>query len=650
MNGMIRGCGLWLVALSVIAGGASGAWAQGGLRADESADGVVKPLAAKQEMIRDRLRRLQDRMFRLRETLAETEPETAAKLAKALERIGQVGVEEKVRLLIEMLADEARVSRAGEVQAALAEDLEGVLALLLARRDRDARQRRTERLQQSRRAVREVLEQQRALRAETAEALAQRERARQIGDALERLEKLIGRQEGLRADAADEDGSAGQEAFKRSAEAQRNLSGDAQALAEDVRAIGDGSEEGDPGGQNPSGAEEQTETGQAGGATAEAAEAIEQASRAMERAAEGLAGGQTNDGEDEQKRALERLERARHRLEEAKESATRERAATPDQAAGRQQAAADRARAIAKQMGGESEGSDRGRPGGEQQPGGDPNDPRQGRQKPMPGQHNVEEAGRQMDDAAEDLNRDQPEQAIPNQDRAAEELEEALGKLEDELQQLRREERLELLGDLESRFAEMLNRQVSINEATVAIEERRGEPLDRSNRLALAELSERQGALADRAATCLHILEEDGTTVVFPRIVEQVGRDMRAVAERLAQLRSGALTQTLQEGIVSALGELVEAVRRNQESEQQQGQPQGQGAPQSDEAPLLPGSAELKLLKVAQLRINERTAAVHTARQSGVESDKSLGRVLEGLLVRQRALAEAARDMRDKTE
>ena len=101
---------------------------------------------------------------------------------------------------------------------------------------------------------------------------------------------------------------------------------------------------------------------------------------------------------------------------------------------------------------------------------------------------------------------------------------------------------------------------------------------------------------------------------------------------------------------LSALGELVEAVRHKQESQQEQGQPQGQGAPQSDEAPLLPGSAELKLLKVAQLRINERTAAVETARQSGAESDESLGRVVEGLLVRQRAVAEAARDMRDKTE
>ena len=35
---------------------------------------TTKPLPAKQEMIRDRIRRMEDRMFRLYEKLAETEP------------------------------------------------------------------------------------------------------------------------------------------------------------------------------------------------------------------------------------------------------------------------------------------------------------------------------------------------------------------------------------------------------------------------------------------------------------------------------------------------------------------------------------------------------------------------------------------------
>ena len=46
----------------------------------------VHPLAAKEEMIRDRFQRFQDRLYRLSEELAEREPENAQRLARALER------------------------------------------------------------------------------------------------------------------------------------------------------------------------------------------------------------------------------------------------------------------------------------------------------------------------------------------------------------------------------------------------------------------------------------------------------------------------------------------------------------------------------------------------------------------------------------
>ncbi len=50
----------------------------------------INPLAAKQEMIRDRFQRFQDRVFSLREQLSETEPENAARLARALQRAGEL--------------------------------------------------------------------------------------------------------------------------------------------------------------------------------------------------------------------------------------------------------------------------------------------------------------------------------------------------------------------------------------------------------------------------------------------------------------------------------------------------------------------------------------------------------------------------------
>ena len=46
----------------------------------------INPLASKQEMIRDRFQRFQDRVFSLREQLSDTEPENAARLDQALQR------------------------------------------------------------------------------------------------------------------------------------------------------------------------------------------------------------------------------------------------------------------------------------------------------------------------------------------------------------------------------------------------------------------------------------------------------------------------------------------------------------------------------------------------------------------------------------
>ena len=55
-------------------------------------EAALSPLAAKEEMIRARLSRLQDRLFHLRQKLLQSEPENAARLARALERSGELGL------------------------------------------------------------------------------------------------------------------------------------------------------------------------------------------------------------------------------------------------------------------------------------------------------------------------------------------------------------------------------------------------------------------------------------------------------------------------------------------------------------------------------------------------------------------------------
>ena len=97
----------------------------------------------------------------------------------------------------------------------------------------------------------------------------------------------------------------------------------------------------------------------------------------------------------------------------------------------------------------------------------------------------------------------------------------------------------------------------------------------------------------------------------------------------------------------TTLKDIIEAVQRMQDEQQQQ----QQGEPgQSDEnPPLLPGSAELKLLRSAQLRINGRTAALGESQAGDAISADELGADLENLARRQRSVSDMAREMRDQS-
>ncbi|MHC4067671.1 MAG: hypothetical protein ACYSUI_24650, partial [Planctomycetota bacterium] len=189
MRRLVQDVDVHLIALLLCCAAAGG---QTGQERTGGSGPEVKPLAAKQEMLRDRLRRLEDRMFRLREKLAEGEPDSAAKLAKALERLGEAEVDAKVERLMELLADDTRLFRAGTLQQELLDDLESVLSVLLLRSDPDARRQRMELLEQYRQEVGDVLEAERALRSEAAHAAATARRAQQIADALRRIDRLIG--------------------------------------------------------------------------------------------------------------------------------------------------------------------------------------------------------------------------------------------------------------------------------------------------------------------------------------------------------------------------------------------------------------------------------------------------------------------------
>ena len=595
-------------------------------RADDAPQSPAKPLPTKQEIIRDRFQRLEDRMFRLRQQLSQTEPDNADRLGRALERAGGLGLAERLDEISRILAADGRLLEGIDAQQAWLDQVDKVMAILL-QRDSDNTQRKDkiERMREYRERMRTLLEQQRAQREQSARASALRQLRAELDTALDQIEQEIQRQQGLAERSGDPQEK--EDIAREQSEAARS----AEALAEQIERMAESEAlEADPqAGESPQSDSAKSEMQKAG-------DALERAAESMKEASESASQGDEESLADQQERAEEALKRARDSLEKAKENLPDD--PDLDKMGSEQGKTADQTGDLADKM----------RQDGQSQ-GGDENQKSQQPSKPSPGTDKVQEAEREMRDAQDDLENGQPEDAAEEQDRAIEALEEAQQTLADELNQLRKEDRQETLRDLESRFRAMTAKQRAINEDTTELDAVDEDSFRRPEQLRVAELAAAEHDLAEKAATCLHILEEEGTTIVFPRIVEQLSQDMADVADRLDESRLGLLTQTMQREVLDTLEQLITAVQRMQrENEQQQMQPQQS---QNDEnAPLLPTSAELKLLRASQLRVNTRTQAIEQTRRDKSESAEGIRKVLEGASRRQMECTEIAEQMRERID
>lgn len=591
----------------------------------------VSPLASKEEMIRDRFQRFQDRVFRLREQLSQAEPENAARLGRALSRSGELALSEKLDEIILRLKEGAALDQAADAQAAWIEEADRLLGILLEQDgSNDERKKELDRLQKYQEKLNQLLSQQKGLRSDSAQSTESQRLAQQLDQAIRRAEALIQKQQQLSKQAAS----------APSSEQQTSLSRETEQLAEDIKKLAESpSSESAPKSAVES-AKQQTQS---------AAQSAQSAASKMSEAGRQMSQGGSPSSPQQQ--AEEALQEAKKQLEDAKKSLEQQQKPTAQQS-GEQKQVAQQTKGLSDQMKQDAAGGKSGEPGEQGENGGKPGG-KSGqsgqsgkKQKKTPGAENLDQAEQDMDGAAESLDQKKPQEATPKQDDAVAQLEQAQNELEQAIEQLRKEQREETLRDLEARFRDMLAKQRPINEATITLGTQGKDSFQRAEELQLAELSASQKTLADAAATCLHILDEEGSTIAFPHIVEQLSEDMTASAERLAGLDVGTVTQAIQQEILDTLEQLIDAVKKmQQENEQQQGQ-QGQQA--DKEKPLLPESAELKLLRSSQLRVNTRTTAIHEGAAKGTESPDVAARGLKKLAARQVECAEIAKQMREK--
>lgn len=577
-----------------------------GQSADEQA-----ALNERQAALGAQIQQLRTRMTQLAAFLAETEPGQAERLRDAIALINEQRLELRSKEVAELLAAQ-RFGDAEHAQAKLAADLQRVLETLTTiGGDLD-------RLREEREALEAFRKQLAELRAAQSEA---RERAARSAARAAQADALQASAAALRA-LADE-----QQAL-REAETESGRTAETQAAQRELAARA-------------------TDRAEALATEAQSAESLEQAA-ALERAAEAAgdaheamqtAAASESAGPDERADAgsndsSKPTEPAEIAAEQAAAEASLRRAADELEVEAERLTEQADIRKIARLQRDLEEQAAQIR--GAMEPG-------VAGKRPTPGQNSLERAGEPMRAAAESLEEDAPEAGAAEQEKALRELDRALDELDDALRQVRREEREEVLAALETRLKAVLAQEQAVQAALEEIGDAPAATWGLATEQSFGAAMETHASATEEAGRVHRLLIDEGTSVVVPELLGQVVREMQRVRLALQQRRTTAATRRQLSAIIAELKALIAAIEVQRAAEQQQPSGSGQSGVSDELPPLMPNSAELKLLRSAQQRINDQTTALAEA-QDAPESESA------GLAERQGALADLTRRILERSD
>ncbi len=253
-----------------------------------------------------------------------------------------------------------------------------------------------------------------------------------------------------------------------------------------------------------------------------------------------------------------------------------------------------------------------------------------------------------MQKAQEQLKQAQRENATQEQRDAEEELRKAIDRLERILRQLREEEMQRELARLESRLRKMAAMQSKVLDDTTDLAATPKSQRNRQTDLKAGDLAFEEKKITLEADRAMLLLREEGSSVAFPEVVDQIRADTQKVAERLAETKIDVVTQGIQQDILAALEEMIAALQQAQrdlekkQQQQQQGQQQQQ---QQGEQPLVEALAELKLIRTMERRIKSTTDRYSGLLESGESETGELLPLLQNLAERQNRLYRITRDL-----
>jgi hypothetical protein len=265
-------------------------------------------------------------------------------------------------------------------------------------------------------------------------------------------------------------------------------------------------------------------------------------------------------------------------------------------------------------------------------------------QKKTPGREQIEQARRAMQQAEDELKRLQGTKALEKQDEAIRRLAEAKERLEKILRQLREEEQEIMLTSLEARFAKMLLMEIQLHLDTVTLSKTAKNAWTPKHFGKARDLSVQQESIADEAYRALALLKEEGSSVAFPKGVEQIRDDMLNIAHRLGKNDVGELTQSIEKDVIESLEELVSALQseiENRKKPENQRKRQQRGQQGEQDHQLVEQLAELKMLRSLQLRVNRRTKTVGRLIKGEQATTDDLAAELQSLARKQAEIQEA---------
>lgn len=570
------------------------------------AQGQQPSAASKQEAARTQFRELTDRMQKLMVTLQASEPETSGLLRSGLTYVQEKKLHDRLANAGSLLQQE-RWDEALAVTNDLLKDL-NTLYDLLQNRNVDLRKLMEEiaKLQAFRDRVDTLSKEQGEEKNDSARMEELQKHLADLEAQKARAEALLAAQKELREKTNELGMQAAADATKPLADKEKELEQDTAKLAKDLEQtekrdaeLKADAKKGDSGKTTPNEAKpSEAKPNEAKPAESKPSEAKSggscsgkagQASQSMGQAQKQLSEKKPESSLKDQEQAIENLKKTVEELEAMAEEARREMLKLPfEQQAKKQEQTQHATDTLSKDM-------EKAEQAGEN-----------GENKPTPGKKRVQQAVPKQRAAAGQLKEYKP--AKQKQQDAKDDLESAKKELDEALAQLRQQLSDEVLRALEERFTAMLAKQRDLSTETKTLDGTRKNVLTASGELPAAlvdrilGVATGEGDLEVEASDALKLLEEDATTAVFPPMVEALREELQGVGKRCRNKETDAPVQAGQREVEDILELLINALRKEIERREGGGQCNCNGQP-----PLVPVSAELKVLRYLQERVNKQT-------------------------------------------